>query len=466
MLQPHLGHLAVRFRPGLSAARKREVAAGCHLDRYRPRHELPGESFALIPLRDGADRPGARHAAALGALERHRHVVRAARVFRHGRTLVVATERIWVGVRNPAGLRAVEAFVRRRNGRLLERRGDDLLFRLRAADDPATVCRQLARLRTVAYAEPDHVLVGPAAAAVGARAAGPVQEALRIIGMPEAWRIQPIGRDVRVAVIDCGVLGSHPDLRGTIVGRFDATRHGNPLRPPPWDSHGTECAGLVAGCGRGAKRFRGVAAGCGILVARIGRTPTRLGDYISKVSWFVAGLDWAWKQGADVMSMSFGGGPKATPIVNALARARRLGRGGRGSVLVAAVGNSGTAAVEFPASDPGVIGVASTDRHGKPASFSNRGPAVDLAAPGVNVTTTTIPDPTEGERSWYLTDSGTSLSTPMVAGAAALLVAANPDLGERSIRQILAATALGRRSDRVGAGRLDVPKAIRRARAG
>jgi serine protease len=268
------------------------------------------------------------------------------------------------------------------------------------------------------------------------------------------------------------VLADHEDLRGAVAARFDSTGQGSPTDPAPWDAHGTECAALVGGTHRVSAGVKGVAAGCALASVRVGYTPTRLGDYVTKVSWIVAGVDWAWQHGAAVLNMSFGGGPPSTPVARALDRARARGRGGKGSVLVAAVGNSGISGVEFPASHDGVIGVAALGPSDRPASFSNRGPEVDLAAPGTNVYTATIPDPVEGEKARYCQDSGTSLATPLVAGAAALVLAANPSLREAAVRQILVATARrvpGQsvshgRNDRVGAGRLDVARAVTRAR--
>lgn len=375
---------------------------------------------------------------------------------------MLATDRIWVGFASPGKAKSVLRGLRRRGARVVEVRDGDYLIRLGPTDDPVAECRRLSALASVDFAEPDHVVVGRGVLSGGGKPRR-VQAALRAVGAPEAWAMQPLNAGIKVAVLDCGVLGTHPDLRGQPMARHDVTDRGNPLKPAVWDYHGTECAGLVAGTGRARGGLRGVAAGAGLLVVRVGCTPSRLSNYVSKVSWVVAGIDWAWQHGAAVISMSFGGGPPSTAIKRALARARARGRSGKGAVLVAAAGNSGASTVEFPASDAGVLGVASVDQHGRAASFSNRGSGVNLAAPGVNITTTTIPDPSGGSPSWYMQDTGTSLSTPIVAGAAALVIAANPDLTEKAVRRILTATAAGRRSTRVGAGRLDIPAALRAA---
>lgn len=467
VIQPHFGHLAVRFKPGLRPADKRAAALHCHLEAYSSRHEIPGESYALVPVAAGTGAERVRHGRAMAALGRHRHVVDTNRVVRHRKTLVVATDRIWVGLAAGSRGRAVLTGIRRRGGKLVRRHEDDFLIRLPAGLDCARECARLGRLVAVEYAEPDHVMLGHSLPAVAAKPLRRVQSALATVGLTEAWRLQAIDRNTIVAVLDCGVDASHPDLRGAITRHFNVTGHGSAIRPAPWDSHGTECAGLVAAIGR-AGGLRGVAAGCGLYAIRTGYTPNRLdGIYVTKVSWQVEGIEWAWRNGAGVLSMSVVGGPRATPVVRALARARTLGRGGSGSVLVAAAGNDGAAHVAFPASAAGVLGVAATDPRGRPASFSNRGASIDLAAPGVNITTTTIPDPTENELGLYFTDSGTSLATPIVAGVAALVLAAKPSLRAGQVQALLTRTASGskRQNPRVGAGVVNAAKAVRAAQA-
>ena len=470
MLELHLDYLAVRFRPGLDARAKRAVARECHLMSYQRAFELPGERFALMPVAETAEPRDRRHARAVAGLRRHRHVERVGLVWQHRKMLVIATDRLWVGTR--AGSRAALRALERRGARVLIEREGECLLQLRSDAAPEVVARRLARLASVEYAEPDHVLIGRGLGGMNGARLAVGQPAMRAIEAPGAWRAVKIGPSVVVAIIDCGVLADHEDLVGAVTARFDTTGKGNPGRPAPWDNHGTECAALVGGTHRVSQGVKGVAAGCGIAAVRVGYTPSRLGNYLTKVSWLVSGIEWAWRQGAAVLSMSFGGGPPSTPVARALDRARSRGRDGKGCVLVAAAGNSGIAGVEFPASHDGVVGVAALDQSGRPASFSNRGPEVDLAAPGVNIYTATIPDPTEGETARYCQDSGTSLAAPLVAAAAALVIAVNPSLGEKDVRQVLATTAgrvpgqtvIDGRNDRVGAGRLAVARALRRAR--
>jgi subtilisin family serine protease len=122
-------------------------------------------------------------------------------------------------------------------------------------------------------------------------------------------------------------------------------------------------------------------------------------------------------------------------------------------VLVAAAGNDGTAAVEYPAGREEVVSVAATDAADAIAPFSNHNDDVELAAPGVDVVST-LP----GNR--YGPMSGTSMATPHVAGAAALLYDAHPRSTAATIRERLDAATVDRgepgRDPAFGFGRLDL----------
>lgn len=465
-----LGFVAVRFHDELTHAHRRRAGSDCHLDSSRDRFELPGESFTLFRVAEGRGTLRDRHARALDALGRHPQVLRAAPVSHHGRLRRVITDRIWVAFRH--GRDGALSALTRRGARILHRSDEEVLLELPPGADPVAECERLEQSGSVLWAEPDHVLIGRRFAAARGGSGAAVQSAMRQIRAAQAWRLGLAQRDVMVAILDDGVLASHPDLKGTVVAQFDATEHGSAVRPRPWDSHGTECAALIVGRGAGRGGVRGVASGCGLAVVRVGFTPTRSDEFVTKASWLHRGIEWAWQNGASVLSMSFGGGPPMRPVAAALNRAALHGRAGKGCVLVAAAGNDGTSPVEFPGSVAGVMAVAATTASDRPASFSNRGRGVVLAAPGVDIRTATIPDPGINEPGRYITDSGTSLATPLVSGAAALVLSADPGLSAAAVRRRLRATAtrprglrfVRGRNDRVGAGRLDVAAAVKGGR--
>jgi serine protease len=143
------------------------------------------------------------------------------------------------------------------------------------------------------------------------------------------------------------------------------------------------------------------------------------------------GIRWAADHGAQVINLSLGGSRPAQVLDKAVQHARS-----KGAVVIAAAGNSG-GSVGYPGATPGVIGVSATGQDDKIAQFSSRGPEVDIAAPGVDVVQQTICNGGKGKCEKFPAFSGTSMATPHVAGAAALLVSqgvTDPDAIERTLR--------------------------------
>ena len=166
----------------------------------------------------------------------------------------------------------------------------------------------------------------------------------------------------------------------------------------------------------------GVAWNCRILPVKV-TDATGDGFY----SWIIDGIIWAADQGADVINLSLGGTSPDPFLEDACKYAHD-----KGVVVVAAAGNDGIATVSYPAAyDDYVLAVAASDYNDAIADFSSFGPEVDVAAPGVWILG---PAP-----QWYVGDgflpylfaSGTSMATPHVAGMAALIKSAKPDLPGR-----------------------------------
>lgn len=275
---------------------------------------------------------------------------------------------------------------------------------------------------------------------------------------------------VVVAVLDSGVDLSHEDLN--VLEGYDArydpeSYYGETVDSRggayPWDGHGTACAGII-GARNNSLGVVGVAPGVKILPVRIGSTPTWAeGKLIFATSAQTAdGILWAVDHGARILSNSWGGGSPRDVLKEAIRAAVSAG-----AVVICSSGNDNRDWPAFPASYEDTIAVGAMSPCGErknPSSCdgewwwgSNYGnaersgaPQIDVVAPGVLVSTTDITadggyvpaNPSAGKNgNYFLSFSGTSAATPHVAGAAALILSANPFLSAQEVREILQQTA-------------------------
>jgi subtilisin family serine protease len=291
-----------------------------------------------------------------------------------------------------------------------------------------------------------------------------------------AWTITQGSPEVAVAVLDEGVDTSHPALQAALLAERDFVDGNASARPDGDDAHGTACAGIIASR----------SPSCSGLAPKVALIAVRIAQVVAK-KWVVSdfqvadGIDWAWRQGAAVLSNSWCGGPSVDGIRLAFERARKLGRKGKGSVVIVAAGNR-QQPVGFPGTLRGVLTVGASNQWDEPKTLtskdseswwgSNYGAPVRLLAPGVQIPTTDISGPRGyGPEDFTARFNGTSAATPHVAAAAALLLSVAPDLTEKRVREILIAT-----SDRLpghrelgnsyGRGRLNLYAALRAARRG
>jgi subtilisin len=206
---------------------------------------------------------------------------------------------------------------------------------------------------------------------------------------------------VKVAVLDTGIDLSHPDLAANIKGGYNAL---NPLKQPSdGNGHGTHVAGIIAALDNDIGVV-GAAPAADLYAVKV------LGNGGSgKLSDVIEGLDWAVAHGMQVVNMSFGASSGNESFHAAIIAAHNAG-----IVLVAAAGNEG-GPVSYPAAYPEVIAVSAIDSSDAVPSWSNFGPEIDLAASGVSIFST-YKGPT------YQTLSGTSMASPHVAGASALVM--------------------------------------------
>lgn len=269
-----------------------------------------------------------------------------------------------------------------------------------------------------------------------------------------AWDVSRGSSTIKVAIIDEGVDLNHADLLANMLPGFDGTGLGSAGGPSGNDAHGTNCAGIVAAVGNNNLGIAGVAHLCKIIPVRIAYSSGA--NWVTSNSIIGTSLDWAWNQGgADVLSNSWGGGSSSALINDPIGRAVTQGRGGLGSPVLFAAGNS-NGANSYPATLANTISVVAMSMcqtRKTPSSCdgetwwgSNFGTGVDVAAPGVKIYSTDISGSagyntssgTAGD--YYATFNGTSSACPNAAGVMALILSVNPSLSNTQARQILEST--------------------------
>ncbi|UIX32443.1 S8 family peptidase [Streptomyces sp. GQFP] len=284
------------------------------------------------------------------------------------------------------------------------------------------------------------------------------------IGAPEAWAAGFDGKGVKVAVLDTGVDGTHPDLKG----RIDAAKNFSEAADTvDRVGHGTHVASTVAGSGaKSGGKYKGVAPGARLISGKV------LDDSgYGEESGIIAGAQWAIAQGAKVINLSLGG--PDSPGDDPLEQAVNDLSASSGVLFVIAAGNDGPSAgtVGSPGSAAAALTVGAVDRDDAMAEFSSRGPTADgalkpdLTAPGVDIVAAKAAEGTEGDPAadGYVSMSGTSMATPHVAGAAAILAQRHPDWTGERIKAALTASAkptAGVSAFAQGTGRTDIVRAL------
>ncbi len=484
--------VAVRYRESTPHSARARVASVAAVSPFQSRIEVPGEKFTVLRVQPSAQPRAMRFGAAIESINAAEEVVRTTPVFKMGDSRVLATDRIIVGLRDEAldPREVLSAF----GGQVIEEIGQsEYLAELPEDSDPLAVASELAERDDVDYAEPDFVVLGKRMTSppisLSRRVSDPDpfasdQYAIEITEAVKAWNSQIGSPSVTIAILDEGVDVVHEDLAAVITASYDAVDADLYQEPNPWDAHGTACAGLAAAIHHNGRGIMGIGGGCSLMAIRIAYSPRKGARWVSENSWIRRGIDWAWENGADVLSNSWGGGAPSNAIINAYERALTEGRGGKGCVLIAAAGND-SGPVSFPATLAFMLTVSASNEYdefktkqsqdGENWWGSNFGPEVDVAAPGVHNLTTDITAPGGYQGNSNYTDfNGTSSATPIVAGAAGLVLSANPNLTESQVRDLLRNTAdkvgatpyVNGRNDQMGYGRLNVASAVEQVTGG
>lgn len=251
-----------------------------------------------------------------------------------------------------------------------------------------------------------------------------IQYGPRAVRADYAWNITTGSASTIIAVVDTGIDRAHPDFAGRLVPGYDFVQGDS--TPQDEHGHGTHVAGIAAASGNNALGVAGIDWKAKIMAVRV-LDKTGNGTIADTAS----GIIWAANHGADVINLSLSGPsfPSPTVLEDATYYAYR-----KGVVIVAAAGNYGSTPVTYPARYPWVIAVGMTDSSNSRRVESNFGADLDLMAPGYSIYST--------KPGGYGYNSGTSMSTAFVSGAAALMVTDDKFDSPIKVYEALTQTAL------------------------
>lgn len=289
----------------------------------------------------------------------------------------------------------------------------------------------LERNKQIEYVEPD-----PVATAIGTANdpyfTGGNQWYLSKISAPAAWDLTTGSSEVVVAVLDTGVLASHPDISGKVLPGYDFIN--NNADATDDNGHGTAVAGLTSASTNNSLGMAAVTWKNPVLPVKV-LAANGSGNHSNIAN----GITWAADNGARIINLSLGGTSSSRTLRNAVNYAWN-----RNVILVAAAGNNGNDTAFYPAAYNNVVAVSATNSSDGRPSWSNYGSYVDVSAPGASILTL---HGATGYAWW----NGTSFSSPIASGVVALMASANPALSNAAI-----VDALLKNSDDIGDPGYDV----------
>ncbi len=273
------------------------------------------------------------------------------------------------------------------------------------------------------------------------------------------------GAGRKIAILDTGYNYNHPELSSSYLGGKDFVNGDND--PMDDNSHGSHVAGIITADGIDSKA-KGVAPDAGIVSAKVldAAGGGYFSDSVAAIYWVIDGPDGIYatgdESGVDAISMSLGSSApylyKSTcdTVMPDMKAAIDYARS-KGVLVVVAAGNSGNPGVSIPGCISSSTTVGAVDKLDKIASFSGRGGAVDVTAPGVSLWSSVL-------GSNYASYSGTSMATPVVSGTVAMIKVAHPSYSASQVETALIKTAkdLGKagKDTSFGWGRIDAQAAV------
>ncbi|WP_163103327.1 S8 family serine peptidase [Peribacillus alkalitolerans] len=286
-----------------------------------------------------------------------------------------------------------------------------------------------------------------------------LEQSVPQVGAPKAWASGYDGTGVKVAVLDTGIDKEHPDVAGQLDGAVSFVPGEDVL---DHHAHGTHVASTVLGTGSASEGLnKGVAPGARLLVGKV-----LSNDGYGQDSWIIDGMEWA-ANNAKIVSMSLGG-TEPSDGTDPMSQAVNQLSEETGALFVIAAGNTGAEGIGSPGAADAALTVGAVDKSDNLAWFSSKGPRFgssglkpDLVAPGVGIVAARSHLSSQGSGS-YLSLDGTSMATPHVAGAAAILSQLHPDWKGAQLKDALMSTT--KKLDHIkpfegGTGRLDVAAA-------
>jgi thermitase len=349
---------------------------------------------------------------------------------------------------NEPSVEEIDEITRDIKGWVIKHLNSIYIFRSTVMETPEMI-EYFKQRKNIEYAEPNFILMqnevnGPNDLLYQEN----YQWNLPVIGTEQGWNVTRGNEEIEIAIVDTGVDLDHPDLRNRLVKGYNVIDERS--EPDDDNGHGTHVAGIIASETDNNEGVAGMTWFSKIMpIKAMGAKGYGTTFDIAK------GIVWAVDHGADVINLSLGNYQPSNVLEEAVRYAYE-----KNVVMVSAAGNDGSDQPTYPSAYPEVLSVSAVGYNGNRASFSNYGDYIDVAAPGVYIPSTYF-------NQQYAALSGTSMAAPHVAGLAALILSANPDLKSSQVIRIIKKSAidLGDKGKDInyGNGLIDVNSALQEA---